>query len=91
VIDIRRTSVRALTFALLAAAVAALPGCRKTGEGQYEVEKPVVGTQTDTVNTPSVDVGTKKDTITTPDVDVKSKKTEVEVPTVKVKPPKDNP
>jgi hypothetical protein len=91
VIVTRRTSVRALTFALLAAAVAALPGCRKTGEGQYQVEKPVVGTKTDTINTPSVDVGTKKDTITTPDIDVKSKKTEVEVPRVKVKPPKDKP
>ncbi|HEX5387366.1 MAG TPA: hypothetical protein VFW66_11730 [Gemmatimonadales bacterium] len=82
--------MRALTLAVLATALAALPACKKTGEGEYQVEKPVVGTETDTVHTPSVDVGTKTDTITTPDVDVHKKKTEVKVPTVDVKPPKDD-
>jgi hypothetical protein len=82
--------VRALTLAVLATALAAGAACRKTGEGQYEVDKPVIGTQKDTVNTPSVDVGTRRDTITTPTVG--TKKTEVKVPTVDVKPPKkDNP
>lgn len=66
-------------------ALITLGACKKTGEGQYEVEKPVVGTQTDTVHTPTVDVGTKKDTITTPTVG--TKQTEVKVPTVKVNPP----
>lgn len=84
---------------ILAAVAVSLGACKKTGEGQYEVEKPVVGTQTDTINTPSVDVGTKVDTITTPTVGmtkdtiivdrptVGTKKTEVKTPTVDVKRP----
>ena len=44
-----------------------LSGCKKTGDGQYEVQKPVVGTETDTVNTPTVETGTVKDTITVPE------------------------
>ena len=80
--------MRKLAFAVVLTAVTTLGACKKTGEGQYEVEKPVVGTQTDTVNTPSVDVGTKSDTITTPTVG--TKKTEVKVPTVDVKTPGEN-
>jgi hypothetical protein len=67
--------------------LALLGACKKTGEGQYEVDKPVVGTVKDTVNTPTVDVGTKTDTITTPTVDVGTKKTEVKTPTIDVKKP----
>ena len=70
-----------LTLAVALTAVSTLGACKKTGEGEYQVEKPVVGTQTDTVHTPSVDVGTKTDTITTPTVG--TKKTEVKVPVVK--------
>ena len=63
-----------LTLAVAIAALVTMGACKKTGEGQYEVQKPVVGTQTDTVNTPSVETGTVKDTvvITKPTVDVKS-------------------
>jgi hypothetical protein len=53
-------------------AVVAIAGCKKTGEGEYQVEKPVVGTVTDTVNTPSVDVGKDTVAVTVPTVDVKS-------------------
>ena len=53
------------------AAIVTLGACNKTGEGEYEVEKPVIGTQTDTVRTPSVDVGTDTMTVKVPDVDVK--------------------
>ena len=80
--------MRKLAFAVALTAVATLGACKKTGEGEYQVEKPVVGTQTDTVNTPSVDVGTRKDTITTPTVG--TKQTEVKVPTVDVKTPSEN-
>ena len=75
--------MRKLAFAVALTAVATLGACKKTGEGEYQVEKPVVGTTTDTVHTPSVDVGTRSDTITTPTVG--TKKTEVKVPTVDVK------
>jgi hypothetical protein len=75
--------VRKLTLAVALAATWTLAACNKTGEGEYEVEKPVVGTQTDTVNTPSVDVGTTKDTITTPEITTEKK--EVNLPDVDVK------
>ena len=80
--------MRKLVFAVALTAVSTLGACKKTGEGEYQVEKPVVGTQTDTVHMPSVDVGTKTDTITTPTVG--TKKTEVKVPTVDVKTPTEN-
>jgi hypothetical protein len=79
--------VRRLGLALgLVALLSAGAACRKTGEGEYEVQKPVVGTTTDTVHTPTVETGTVKDTITVPKV--KTEKKEVNVPTVDVKKPK---
>ena len=78
--------MRGLTVAMLLVAGAGSLACRKTGEGEYEVEKPVVGTETDTINTPSVQVGTQKDTITVPPVGTEAR--EVNVPTVDVAPPK---
>jgi hypothetical protein len=69
-----RSLVNKLTLVVAIAALTTLSACKKTGEGQYEVQKPVIGTETDTVNTPSVETGTVKDTvtITRPTVDVKS-------------------
>lgn len=62
------------TTTLLAAtiAAAALMGCKKTGENEYEVDKPVVTTEKDTIRTPDVDIGTTEDTIVIkrPTVDV---------------------
>lgn len=77
--------MRKVTLALALVGVWTLSGCKKTGEGQYEVEKPVIGTETDTVNTPSVETGTVKDTITVPTVGTEKK--EVTVPKVEVKKP----
>ena len=66
--------MKKLMLAVAIVALVSAGACKKTGEGQYEVEKPVVGTETDTVHTPSVETGTVKDTvtITRPTVDVKS-------------------
>lgn len=61
-----------ITLAAALVATVMLGACKKTGEGEYEVEKPVVGTQTDTVQTPSVEVGKDTHVVTTPDVDVKT-------------------
>lgn len=86
---------------LIGAAIVALPlaACKKTGDNQYQVETPTIGTDTHTVTTPSVDVGSKVDTINTPVVGtqkdtlivskpvVGTKKTEVKTPTVKVTKP----
>jgi len=64
--------VRKLTLAAGIAALVVTGACKKTGEGEYEVKKPTVGTTTDTVSTPSVETGTVKDTINVPKVEVKT-------------------
>jgi len=79
--------VRNVTLAAAIAAILAVSACEKTGEGEYQVEKPVVGTETETVETPSVETGTATDTISVPDVDVNTEKKEVKVPTVDVETP----
>jgi hypothetical protein len=87
--------MRRIGIAVLA--TLALVSCNKTGEGEYEVERP--GLVTDTVKTPSVDVGTTTDTLNVPVVGTKkdtiiidkpvagTKRTEVKRPTVDVKRP----
>jgi hypothetical protein len=79
--------VRKLTLAAGIAALVITGACKKTGEGEYEVQKPTIGTTTDTVQTPSVETGTVKDTLTVPTVGTEKK--EVDVPKVKVKTPED--
>jgi hypothetical protein len=79
--------VRKFTLAAGIAALVITGACRKTGEGEYEVKKPVIGTETDTVRTPSVETGAVKDTLDVPTVGTEKK--EVEVPKVKVVPPED--
>jgi len=69
-------------------AVVSISACKKTGEGEYQIEKPVVGTQTDTIHTPSVDVGSDTARVTVPNVDVRKDTAAIKVPTVKVNPPK---
>jgi hypothetical protein len=64
-------------------AVVSISGCKKTGEGEYQVEKPVVGTQTDTIHTPTVDVGTQTTTVAVPKVVMDSAK--ITPPTITVK------
>ncbi|MEO7502821.1 MAG: hypothetical protein ABIW94_09300, partial [Gemmatimonadaceae bacterium] len=54
--------------ALLAVSVTA---CKKTESGDLEVEKPVVGTQTDTLNVPTVEVGMDTAMVKVPTVKVK--------------------
>jgi hypothetical protein len=81
---------------MLVLAALALAACTKTGENEYEVERP--GLVVDTVKTPELTtkidtlsvpvVGTQKDTIIIDKPVVGTKKTEVKVPTVK-KPPAD--
>ncbi len=60
----RIAAVAIITFAVVTM------GCRQTGEGEFEVERPVVGTTTDTVLTPTVDIGTDTMTVKVPDVDI---------------------
>ena len=73
-------------FAVVAAilAVVSISACKKTGDGEYQVQTPVVGTQTDTIHTPTVEVGTDTAQVTVPKVEVKKDTAAVKVPTVKV-------
>jgi hypothetical protein len=80
--------VRTLILAVGLAAIWGTTGCKKVGEGEYEVKKPEVGTTTDTMNTPRVETGTVKDTIDVPKVTTEKK--EVDVPKVKIKSPNDS-
>ena len=85
----------AITLSLVA--VSALAACQKSGDGGVIVEKPVVGTQTDTLHPPTVEMGTRTDTINTPVVGtqkdtlivnkpvVGTQKTVVKTPTMEVK------
>jgi hypothetical protein len=77
-------------FAAVAAvlAVVSISACKKTGDGEYQVEKPVVGTQTDTIHTPTVSVGTDTTKVAVPKVEVKKDSATIKVPTVHVNPPK---
>jgi len=81
-----------------AVAVLALAGCKKTGDGEYQVKTPDVDISADsaTFKTPDVDVGSRTDTINTPVVGtqtdtiivnkpvVGTKRTEVKTPTMDV-------
>jgi hypothetical protein len=69
-------------MAILAASITA---CSKTKDGDLEVEKPVVGTVTDTLNVPSVDVTTDTAKVAVPDVDIKKDTASIKVPKVEIK------
>lgn len=71
-----------LALAILAASITA---CSKTKEGDLEVEKPVVGTVTDTLNVPSVDVTTDTAKVTVPNVDIHKDTANIKVPKVEIK------
>jgi hypothetical protein len=75
--------VRKLAVVAAVLAVVSISACKKTGEGEYQVEKPVVGTQTDTIHTPTIDVGTQTTTVAVPKVKMDSAK--ITTPTVSVK------
>jgi hypothetical protein len=80
--------VRQLAAVAAIIAVVSISACKKTGEGEYQVEKPVVGTQTDTIHTPTVDVGTNTTSVAVPKVEVKKDTATIKTPTVRVNPPK---
>jgi hypothetical protein len=75
--------VRKVAVVAAVLAIVSISACKKTGEGEYQVEKPVVGTQTDTIHTPTVDVGTQTTTVAVPKVKMDSAK--IKTPTVKIK------
>lgn len=75
------------TFLTVAALALVLTACKKTGEGTYEVQKPVVGTVTDTVHTPVIKTGVDTATVAVPKVEVKQDSAHIKIPTVTIKKP----
>ena len=75
--------MRKLAAVAAVMAVVSISACKKTGDGEYQVEKPVVGTQTDTIHTPTIQVGTETTTVAVPKVRMDSAK--IKTPTLKVK------
>jgi len=71
-----------IAMAILAASITA---CSKTKDGDLEVEKPVVGTVTDTLNVPSVDVTTDTAKVAVPDIDINKDTASIKVPKVEIK------
>jgi hypothetical protein len=53
--------VRKLVAVAVVLAIAGTAACKKTGEGEYEVQRPTVGVETDTIRTPDVDI--RRDTV----------------------------
>jgi hypothetical protein len=80
-------SMQKIAIAVTIAALASLTACKKTGDGEYEVQRPVIGTTTDTVRTPSVSVGKETTTVATPKVEVRKDSTKIVTPKVTVKKP----
>ncbi|MDQ6737961.1 MAG: hypothetical protein M3Z30_09715 [Gemmatimonadota bacterium] len=78
--------MRKMFFAAAALTLAAT-ACKKTGEGTYEVQKPVVGTQTDTVHTPVVETGVDSTKVAVPKVEMKKDSATIKVPTVRIRKP----
>ncbi|HEY5087447.1 MAG TPA: hypothetical protein VII66_08835 [Gemmatimonadaceae bacterium] len=78
--------MRKVIFAAAALALTAT-ACKKTAEGTYEVQKPVVGTVTDTIHTPVVKAGMETTTVAVPKVQVKKDSEVIKVPTVTIKKP----
>ena len=78
--------MRKMFFAAAALTLAAT-ACKKTGAGTYEVQKPVVGTQTDTVHTPVVETGMDSTKVSVPKLEVKRDSATIKVPTVTIKKP----
>jgi hypothetical protein len=74
-----RTSLVVISAAL------ALTACKKTGEGEYQVQTPTisVGTDTHTVHTPTI--GTKTDTVNVPVVGTRKDTIIVDKPVVGIK------
>ena len=62
--------MRKLAAVAVVLAIAGTTGCKKTGEGEYEVQRPTLGVETDTIRTPDVDVREDTVGVRVPNVDV---------------------
>jgi hypothetical protein len=70
---------------VLALAAGMVAGCKKTSNGDVEVQTPRVTSETDTVKMPTVETSKETVTAVTPKVEVKKDTTTMTVPKVEVK------
>ena len=75
------------TFLAAAVLTLAVTACKKTAEGTYEVQKPVIGTVTDTIHTPVVKTGVDTTKVAVPKLEIKKDSATIKVPTVTIKKP----
>lgn len=73
--------MRSMSLAAVVALVVSLAACKKTGNGEYEVQKPVVGTVTETVTTPRVEMESTQ--VVVPKVEVKKDTVTIKKPVIK--------
>ena len=59
------------TTAALLSLLALVTACKKTGDGEYQVQVPKVETETKTVRTPQVEVKKETTMVVTPKIEVK--------------------
>lgn len=76
--------MRKLFLVTAAAGLVGVMACERTNDGQYEVDRPVVGVERDTVTFPQVETGTVTDTVEVPTIRMEER--EVERPTVRTDP-----
>jgi hypothetical protein len=81
---VRKTTLLVSALALMSAAA-----CKKTGEGEYQVQYPELDVKKDTatIKTPTVDVVKDTATVVVPKVQVKKDTQAVTIPKVRVKKP----
>lgn len=59
-----------ISAAAIVSLVVLVGACKKTGEGEFQVQVPEVGTDTKTVRTPDVDIGKETTMVVTPTIDI---------------------
>lgn len=73
---------------MLIAAVVLVPvlaSCKKTDKNEYEVAKPTIGLEKDTIHTPEINAGMTEKQVEVPKIEVKKETTTIKVPDIDVK------
>jgi hypothetical protein len=75
------------TFLSMAALALSITACKKTANGTYVIQKPVLGTVTDTVHTPVIQTGVDTSRVAVPKLQVRHDSETIKVPTLKISKP----
>ncbi|MEO8944913.1 MAG: hypothetical protein ABI338_00330 [Gemmatimonadaceae bacterium] len=72
------------TFFAMAALALTITACKKTADGTYVIQKPVLGTVTDTIHTPVIQTGVDTSRVAVPKLQVRHDSATIRVPTLKI-------